>query len=106
MPYIVSKFEDQLVDAIAAPQAWTGRDPIYHTMFQQIAESRGGHTEKGTTIKSPEWSRVASLPSTMLDVIKAMSPDGVHLDKKQFYAFLKRNPQYLARDERFGKWGQ
>jgi len=106
MPYIVSKFEEQLVDAIAAPKSWTGRDPIYQTMFDQISQIRGGHTEKGTTLKTPDWSHVASMPSTMLDVLKTMSPDGVHLDRKQLYGFLKRNPQYLARDERFGKWGQ
>ena len=106
MAYFISKMDNQLIDAIAAPASWTGRDPIYQTMFDQISEIRGGHTEKGTSIKSPEWSHLASMPSTMLDVLKTMSPDGVHLDKKQFYAFLKRNPQYLARDERFGKWGQ
>lgn len=106
MAYVISKMDNQLVDAIATPASWTRRDPIYSTMFDQIAQVRGGHTEKGTSIKTPDWSLVAQLPSTLLDVLKTMSPDGVHLDKKQFYAFLKRNPQYLARDERFGKWGQ
>lgn len=102
MSYVIDKAEEKLIDAIAAPAAWSGRDPIYGVMFDQIAEHRS-HEEKGTTIKKPEWSRIASMPSTMLDVIKAMSPDGVHLDRKQFYGFLKRNPQYLMRDERFGK---
>ena len=105
MSFVISKSENQLVDAIAAPESWTARDPLYAGMFDRIAETRGGHVEKGTTLKTPEWSRVASMPSTMYDVIKAMSPDGIHIDKKQFYQFLKRNPQYLARDERFGKAG-
>lgn len=103
MAYVIEKHEENMIDAIAAPASWTGRDPLYAGMFDVIKESRGGHVERGTNIKTPDWSRIASLPSTMLDVLRTMSPDGVHLDKKKFYEFLKRNPQYLAREERFGR---
>lgn len=98
MAYVIQKHEDKMVDAISAPEAWVARDPAYAGMFDRIAETRTSHVEKGVKLHTPEWRKVASMPSTMVDVLKQMSPDGAHLDKKRFYAWLERNPQYKSRD--------
>ena len=102
MAYIVEKHEEKMIDAISNADQWIKSNPAYRGMFDRIADTRQGHVEKSPSIKVPEWRKVASMPSTMLDVLKIMSPDGVHLDKKQFYPWLNRNPHFKSRDGDLG----
>jgi hypothetical protein len=102
MAFVIEKLEDKLIDAISSPQAWVARDPTYAKRFQAIADMRNQHQEQGTVLKTPEWKHVASIIGPVEDVRNLMNPRSI-LDKKAFYAWLKRNPQYCVYDCRFGR---
>jgi hypothetical protein len=103
MAYIVEKMEDQFIDAISKPEMWTDRNPIYSSMFDAIHEMRSPHREAGTNIKSPEWKHVAHITAPLEGAIRLTKNNGFIKDKKAFYAWLDRNPQYCVYDRR--KWG-
>lgn len=103
MPYVIEKLEEKFLDAVASPEGWVARDPGYAQLFDDNQRLRNYHAEPGPKIKVPEWKHVARMPSTLLDVLRQMSPDGVHLDKKRFYPWLNRNKQYAAYDVKGGR---
>ncbi len=102
MPYIIEKHEEQLVDAISSPKSWAERNPIYKSMFEFNADMRNQHQEQNTMIKTPEWKLVAKLQSPVMDVNKLLNTDFFR-DKRAFYGWLDRNPQYCVYDRRRGR---
>lgn len=103
MPYIVEKIEDQLVDALSSPASWKERDRGYYTsMYDAIADMRTSHQEQGTTLKTPEWKRVASIQAPLEEAIRITKGEFLK-DKKVFYSWLDRNPQYCTYDRRRGR---
>ena len=97
MAYIVEKHEEKMIDAISDPALWIKLNPAYRGMFERIADTRSGHIERGTSIQNHDFKKIASIPSTLYDVLKlTMSSDGYHLDKHKFRAWLERNPQYKS----------
>jgi hypothetical protein len=103
MAYIIEKMEDQFIDAISRPEAWVERDPGYRTMFEDINRMRSTHEEVGTTLKTPEWKRVANIAVPLEGAINITKDGGFIKDKKGFYAWLDRNPQYCTYDRRRGR---
>jgi hypothetical protein len=102
MPFVIEKLEDKLIDAISAPEAWVARDPSYADLFAANAHMRNQHQEQGTVLKTPEWKHVASIIGPVEDVRNLMNPRSI-LDKKAFYSWLDRNPEYCVYDRRRGR---
>lgn len=103
MPYVIEKAEDKLADALSDPAGWVKRDKVYATMFDAIADARNQHVEKGTTLKTPEWKCIARMPSTLEDALRFLKDGGFIKDKKGFYEWLDRNPQYCTYDRVRGR---
>lgn len=102
MAFIIEKREEQLVDALSSPEEWAKRNPAMAGLFESNRELQNGHQERGTRLLTPEWKHVASFPSTLLDAVGFIREGNMILDKKGFYAWLKRNRQWAAYDIRFG----
>jgi hypothetical protein len=102
MPFFVEKLEEKLVDAISAPEGWIQRNPAYAERFDAIAEMRNQHQEQGTRIKTPDWKHVASIIGPLSDVQRFMNPYYLK-DKRAFYGWLDRNPEYCVYDRRRGR---
>lgn len=102
MPFIIEKMEDQFIDAVTNADAWVRRNPQYAGFYESNQELRNIHQEQGTRIKTPEWKHIASLQSPVLDVNMLLQQDFMR-DKKKFYSWLDRNPQYCTYDRRRGR---
>lgn len=105
MSYIVEKMEDQLMDAISDADGWVTRNPVYAGFFDSNKEMRAHHIEPAAfgRIKSPEWKHVASFPSTLGDAMNLIENGGFIKDKRKFYAWLDRNPEYCVYDRKRGR---
>jgi len=103
MAYVIEKLEQQLVDAISKPEAWVERDSRYAGFFESNRELQNQHIEQGVTIHTPEWKHVASYMSPLEDVQKILKGGSIIRDKKAFYEWLDRNPQYCVYDRRRGR---
>lgn len=103
MAYVIEKLDQQLQDAIARPEGWVERNPIYRGFFESNAELRAEHIEPGVHLKTPEWKHVASFPSTLGDAMDFVDECRFIKDKKRFYSWLDRNPQYCTYDRKRGR---
>jgi hypothetical protein len=103
MSYIVEKMEEQFMDAISKPESWIARDPSYAGLYEDLACTRNQHQEQGTTIHTPEWKLVAKIQTSLEGALNIVKDSGFIKDKKQFYDWLDRNPQYCAYDRRKGR---
>jgi hypothetical protein len=76
-------------------------DPDYYgPRFDAIKELR--EQDDGTLHRKNEFRRVASLVNVpMMAIVRLLDPSWM-ADKKKFYAWLKRNPQYKTYDSRGG----
>jgi hypothetical protein len=97
------KYVDQITDAEnfrqAAPDYWNPR-------LDAIAELREANRAleaytsfsigmAGASRKTGDWKRVASVPHTILQAALVLEPD-LLLEKKNFYRWLDRHPEYQA----------
>lgn len=104
MPYIVEKAEEKLLDAIGNSETWVQRDPGMIQDFAELARMRNTHQEAGTTLKTPDWKLVAKIKAPLLNVAEVLNPVWLNGNgKKDFYAWLGRNPQFCAYDRRTGR---
>ena len=103
MAYIVEKLEEKFMDEISKPDVWIARDPSYAGMFDDLAYTRNQHQEAGTTIKTPDWKLVAKVQCSLEGALSMVKDSGFIKDKRAFYGWLDRNPQYCAYDRRKGR---
>ena len=103
MAYFVEKMEHQLADAISRPEGWVERDPGYRAMYEDNSRMRNQHEEQGITrLHRPDWKWVARIQSTLEDANRFIQPQFLR-DKREFYGWLDRNPQYCTYDRRRGR---
>jgi hypothetical protein len=98
--FFISKnegFADQLFDVDTLMKA----DAEYYApRFDAIKELR--EQDDGTLHRGNEFRRVASLVNVpMFQAVKLLDPEWMK-DKKKFYAWLKRHPEYKTYDNRGG----
>jgi hypothetical protein len=88
---------DKLLDADTLMRA---KPEYYAPRFEAIKELR--EQDDGTLHRKQEFRRVASLVNVpMTAVLRLLDPEWMG-NKKKFYAWLKRNPQYKTYDSRGG----
>jgi hypothetical protein len=102
MPYIIEKLEQKMMDAVSKPESWIERNPAYVDFYNEIAEMRNPHEEAGTHITKSEWKHVARLQTPLEDAQRVVNPEFLK-NKRGFYAWLDRNPQYCTYDRRKGR---
>jgi len=103
MAYLVEKLEEKFMDEISKPESWIARDPRYACMFDDLAYTRNQHQESGTSIRTPEWKYVARIQTSLEGALNLVKDSGFVKDKKAFYNWLDRNPQYASYDRRKGR---
>ena len=92
---------DSLLDKITDADTLMKAAPEYYgPRFEAIAELRA--IDDGTLHRGNEFRRVASLVNVPLMNAMRMCEPGFFKDKKAFYAWLSRNPQYRTYDKRGG----
>lgn len=98
--FFVAKNEG-VADKLLSPDLLMKSDPDYYApRFEAIKELR--EQDDGTLHRGNEFRRVASLVNVpMLAAVKLLDPEWMS-NKKNFYAWLKRNPQYKTYDSRGG----
>lgn len=98
MEYFVGKNASSL-DALTSVETLMKADPEYYgPRLDAIAELR--QLDDGTLHKGNEFRRVASLCNVpMFSVARLLDPEWMS-DKKRFYAWLKRHPEYKTYDTR------
>ena len=100
MAFFVAKNEEAH-EFIMSPETLMKAAPEYYgPRFDAIAELR--KQDDGTLHRGQEFRRVASLVNVpMFMASKMIDPDWMK-DKKRFYKWLARNPQYKSYDSRGG----
>jgi hypothetical protein len=99
-PFFIVKNEsiaDQLFDAGTLMKADAD---YYRPRFDAIKELR--EKDDGTLHRGNEFRRIASLVNVpMFQAVKLLDPEWMS-NKKNFYAWLKRHPEYKTYDTRGG----
>lgn len=92
---------DAAIDKITSAENLMKSDPEYYgPRFDAIKELR--EQDDGTLHRGNEFRRVASLVNVpMVAVARLLDPSWMS-DKKKFYKWLARNPQYKTYDSRGG----
>lgn len=101
--FIIEKVEAPFVDAVADANAWVKRDSMYADRFDAIKDLKDIDRQMGGKLTGRNgWKRVASVIGPVLEVARALD-DNLLRDKKKFYSWLDRNPQYCTYDRRRGR---
>lgn len=98
MNYFVAKNEMRYEKSMDADTLMKAAPEYYGPRFAAIKELR--EADDGTGYKRQEFRRVASLVNVPLVMAEKMSNPDFLKDKKKFYAFLDRNPQYITYQRR------
>lgn len=103
MGFFVAKNETEF-DALADPDILMKAKPDYYRdRFQAIADLRA--EDDGTGHKGQEFRRVASFVNVPLFIAQKLADPEFLKDKRKFYAFIDRHPEYVSYQRRNGGRG-
>lgn len=103
MSFFVGKNENE-VDRLLSADTLMKADPDYYRgRFEAIADLR--HEDDGSLHRGSEFRRVASFVNVPLFLAIKMAKPDFFRDKREFYRFLDRHPEYLTYDRRNGGRG-
>lgn len=99
--FVGSNENDSVLDKITDADTLMKSDPNYYKpRFEAISELR--KMDDGSVHRGNEFRRVASLVNVpMVAVARLLDPSWMG-DKRKFYKWLARNPQYKTYDTRGG----
>lgn len=98
--FFIAKNETLFEQAMSAETLRKANPEYYEPRFDAVKELR--EADDGTLHRGNDFRRVASLVNVpMVAVARLLDPAWMS-DKKKFYAWLKRNPQYKTYDSRGG----
>src|SRR3990172_1929759 len=100
MSFFISKNTSLAEDVMSAETLMKSNPDYYGPRIEAIKKLRDA--DDGTLHRNSEFRRVASLVNVpMFMAAKLLDPEWMQ-DKKKFYAWLARNPQYKTYDSRGG----
>jgi hypothetical protein len=103
MAFYVAKNEDPL-DFILSPETMLKSNADYYApRFEAIKEMR--EKDDGTGYAGQEFRRVASFVNVPMFLAAKLEDPAFLKDKKRFYAFIDKHPQYVAYQRRNGGRG-
>lgn len=103
MAFYVAKNEDPL-DFLLSPETMLKSDADYYApRFEEIKRMRDA--DDGTGYAGQEFRRVASFVNVPMFLAAKLQDPEFLKDKKRFYAFVDKYPQYVAYQRRNGGRG-
>ena len=100
MSFYVAKNESLADKLFSADTLMHAAPDYYRDRFEAIADLR--KMDDGSLHRGNEFRRVASLVNVpMLQALKLIEPEFLS-DKRKFYAFLAKHPEYKSYDQRGG----
>jgi len=98
--FFIGKNETMFEEAMSADNLMKAAPDYYRPRFEAVKELR--EIDDGNLHRGNDFRRVASLVNVpMVAVARLLDPAWMG-DKKKFYSWLKRNPQYKTYDSRGG----